>query len=49
MNILYSDDIISKSLHDFKSYNNIKYMRHNYNNNIMINQNFIENTPNNLY
>lgn len=48
--ISYSDKIINKQILDFTENKDIRYMKHNYNNsNLIINQNFINNTPCNLY
>lgn len=50
LEIFYSQNAIDQKLHEFLSRRNLVYMRHNYNNhNLLINQNFLENTPNNLY
>lgn len=49
-NIYYSENKIDKKILNFIQNKNIYYMGHNYNNiNLLINQNFIENTPSNLY
>lgn len=48
--IYYSDKKINKQLLDFTENKDIGYMSHNYNNSsLIINQNFINNTPSNLY
>lgn len=49
-NIYYSNSNIHNKIIHFKNNLNIGYMRDNYNNlNILFNQNFLNNTPNNLY
>lgn len=48
--IYYSDKIINKQILDFSKNKDIGYMNHNYNSsNLIINQNFINDTPSNLY
>jgi len=48
--IYYSDKRINKQILDFTENKDIGYMSHNYNNsNLIINQNFINDTPSNLY
>ena len=48
--IYYSDKKINKQILDFTENKDIAYMSHDYNNvNLIINQNFINDTPSNLY
>ena len=48
--IYYSDNLINNQILDFVENKDIGYMSHSYNdNNLIINQNFINKTPHNLY
>ena len=50
LKIYYSNNEISQKIVNLKNQEKINYMKHNYNNNnLLINQNFINNTPSNLY